>query len=244
MVSMVKLELDQPAVMRLGRTKGLPMREVDLGYLIHCLLREVFGDKAPQPFDVRDQSGRTLEVLAYTTTAAEELRRHADTFAHPEQHAALNWKAFHQKPMPSEWPESLELGFETRVCPVVRAASDTEHYSQGSEVDAFLTRLAETEEDEEALGREEVYREWLEDQLLRRGGVELLNSRMQSFSLRKLTRRTHGPGRKARVFTRPDTRMTGRFRIEEPEKFPNLLKTGVGRHRAFGFGMVLLHRST
>lgn len=237
---MTKLVLSQPALMRLGQQKGLPMREVDTGYLVHCLLGELFGDASPQPFDVRDASGRSLEILAYTTIPRDQLEHHADAFADPERHEALDWDRLHQKQMPAAWPEDIELAFEVRACPVVRAANDTEHYSQGSEVDAFLTRCAETEKDEEVPGREEVYREWLEDQLARRGGVDLLEARMDVFKLRKLTRRSHDADRTARVFKRPDTRMTGTIRVAEPDEFNGLLETGLGRHRAFGFGMVLL----
>lgn len=237
---MTRMAVSQPALMRLGREKGLPMREVDLGYLVHCLLGEVFGDHAPQPFDIRDASGRALELLAYGGRSEEELRQHADAFADPERHAAIEWDRFHQKTMPAKWPEGLELAFEVRVCPVVRAASDTEHYSQGSEVDAFLTRCAEAGEDEEVPDRERIYTEWLTDQLQRRGGVEPREVRMEAFQLRKLTRRRHGSERKARVFTRPDVRMQGMLTVGDPGRFPEVLATGVGRHRAFGFGMLLL----
>lgn len=237
---MTKMVVAQPPLMRLGKDLGLPMRQVDLGYLVHCLLKEVFGEQAPQPFDIRDSSGRTLELLAYTQRDRDALRQHADAFADPERHDALDWDQFHQKPMPEAWPAPHELGFEVRVCPVVRAASDTQHYSQGSEVDAFLTRCAESEEEESVPGREQVYREWLAEQLRRRGGVELLEARMQAFQLRKLTRRRQGSERKARVFTRPDARIQGRLRVRDADQFPELLQRGIGRHRAFGFGMLLL----
>lgn len=242
-VHMTKLVVSQPALMRLGRQRGLPMRKVDLGYLTHCLLGEIFGDRAPQPFDIRDRSGRTLELLAYSGRTADQLRGHADAFADPERHEAVDWDRFHQKTMPDSWPDDLDLAFEVRVCPVVRAASDTEHYSKGSEVDAFLTRCAESEDGESVPDREQVYREWLSDQFARRGGAEVLDVAMEAFQLRKLTRRRQGSERKARVFTRPDARMRGRLRVREPSRFLELLRRGVGRHRAFGFGMVLLRPS-
>lgn len=240
---MTKLVLSQPGVMGLGRRLGLPMRDVDLGYLVHCFLGEVFGEDAPAPFDVRDASGRSLQVLAYTDQPADSLRGHADAFADPELHSAVEWDRFTYKPMPVDWPADHRLGFEIRVCPVVRAASDTEHYSKGSEVDVFLTRCAEAEEEEDVPPREEIYRGWLEEQMDRRGGVEPVNARMRSFRLRKLTRRSHGPDRTARVFKRPDARIRGELVVHDPTKFASLLRRGVGRHRAFGFGMLLLRPS-
>lgn len=237
---MTKMTVSQPALMRLGKDKGLPMRQVDLGYLVHCLLGEVFGEHAPQPFDIRDTSGRKLQLLAYSRRSADQLRRHADTFADPERHESVDWDRFHQKNMPESWPEGLDLSFEVRVCPVVRAANDTEYYSQGSEVDAFLTRCAETDDKESVPDREQVYREWLSAQLQRRGGAELMNAAMEAFQLRKLTRRRQDPERTARVFTRPDVRMRGRLRVGDSSQFHELLEGGIGRHRAFGFGMLLL----
>lgn len=239
---MAKLVLSQPGVMGLGRRLGLPMRDVDLGYLVHCFLGEVFGDDSPAPFDIRVASGRSLQVLAYTDEPADNLRGHADAFADPELHSAVDWDRFTDKPMPVEWPADHRLGFEVRVCPVVRAASDTEHYSKGSEVDVFLTRCAEAEK-EDVPPREEIYLEWLQDQLNRRGGAEPVDVRMRSFRLRKLTRRSHDSDRTARVFKRPDARMRGELVVQDPDRFGSLLRRGVGRHRAFGFGMLLLRPS-
>ena len=38
----------------------------------------------------------------------------------------------------------------------------------------------------------------------------------------------------------PDVVMQGRLRVSDPQAFAQLLARGVGRHRAFGFGMLLL----
>jgi len=237
---MLKIALSQPGLMRLGKQLGLPVRDVDAGYLVHCMLGELFGDVAPAPFDIRRNSGRWLDILAYSGTGVEELRRRADTFADPERHQAVDWDRFHQKRMPRTWPEGQTLGFNVRVCPVVRAASDTEHYSKGSEVDAFLTRCTEADDHENVPSREEVYREWFHDQIARAGGAEAMALSMHAFQLRKLTRRKQGGDRKTRVFTRPDARLEGVLRIVEADGFGDLLERGIGRHRAFGFGMMLL----
>lgn len=236
---MTRLVLSQPGVMRLGKDLGLPLRDVDLGYLIHCQLGEIFGDQAPQPFAVRDRSGRTLEVLGYGQLPGDQLRHHADAFTEPDRHSAVDWDQFDQKPMPDSWPEDMVVGFESRVCPVVRAASETEHYSKGSEVDAFLTRITEADEGNEPT-RDEVYREWFRDQIDRRGGADVERVRLKGFRLRKLIRRTHGASRSVNTLTRPDATLSGKLRVTDSESFRELLDRGVGRHRSFGFGMLLL----
>ena len=39
---------------------------------------------------------------------------------------------------------------------------------------------------------------------------------------------------------RPEVVLGGRFTITDPDTFTALLTRGIGRHRAFGFGMILL----
>jgi CRISPR system Cascade subunit CasE len=54
-------------------------------------------------------------------------------------------------------------------------------------------------------------------------------------------RRTQGPNRRARPGLRkPDVTFRGMLEVVEPGAFEALLRRGVGRHRAFGFGMLLL----
>ncbi|WP_083761830.1 type I-E CRISPR-associated protein Cas6/Cse3/CasE [Alkalilimnicola ehrlichii MLHE-1] len=55
-----------------------------------------------------------------------------------------------------------------------------------------------------------------------------------------------GRGRPGRTPTgktrlvRPDALVTGRLTVRDPDTFATLVARGVGRHRAFGFGMLLL----
>ncbi|MEE8524028.1 MAG: type I-E CRISPR-associated protein Cas6/Cse3/CasE [Thermoanaerobaculia bacterium] len=50
-------------------------------------------------------------------------------------------------------------------------------------------------------------------------------------------RRRQTPGA---VPERPDALLTGTLEVTDPDAFATLLARGVGRHRAFGFGMLLL----
>jgi len=45
---------------------------------------------------------------------------------------------------------------------------------------------------------------------------------------------------KQRGVERPDALFTGELTIRDAEAFARLLARGIGRHRAFGFGMLLL----
>lgn len=41
----------------------------------------------------------------------------------------------------------------------------------------------------------------------------------------------------------PDALLRGCLRVLEPDAFAHLVARGVGRHRSFGFGMLLLSRA-
>jgi CRISPR system Cascade subunit CasE len=47
-------------------------------------------------------------------------------------------------------------------------------------------------------------------------------------------------GRKKRLVCGPDATFEGRLQIGDPQAFAELVARGVGRYRAFGFGMLLL----
>ncbi len=236
---MLRMLLSTPGLMELGRRRQLPLRQTDTGYLVHCFLGELFGDNAPSPFAVVGALGRFTEILAYTDFTAHEHRRFADSFAEPNVHAGCDWARFDQKQMPSHWLRETKLGFRVRVCPVVRAASDSPQRRKGAEVDAFLARCSRAKADE-TVEREIVYRDWFESQINRHGGARLLRGGVDSFKLERLVRRSHGNSRKSVVGQRPDVTMCGLFKVSDSDKFAALLRRGVGRHRAFGYGMLLL----
>ncbi len=236
---MIRLQLSLPRLIELGRRQRLPIRDVDTGYLVHCYHGELFGDLQLRPFSVAGEHGRSLDILAYTPHTATELKRHADNFADPWIHEGCEWSHFAQKQMPLEWPAGTHLGFSTRVCPIVRTGRETEFARKGAELDVYLSRAFSSAGDVDS-GREEVYRDWLVEQVSRIGGVAITGVRMMSFRLAKVVRRSHGPDRTSSVSERPDVTMVGELVVEDSAGFLRLLRRGIGRHRAFGFGMVLL----
>ena len=85
--------------------------------------------------------------------------------------------------------------------------------------------------------REQVYAEWLSAKMTRSGGASLdveatkLVSFQRTQSVRKLhTRHSEGP----------DAVMRGTLTVADPAAFAALLARGIGRHRAYGYGMLLL----
>ncbi len=208
----------------------------DFGYALHGLLHAVFGDRAPKPFRYLDTD---QGLLAYTNLSPTELLQRA-ALAPPDAAAALGLGATFShpglsvRPFPTQWPQGHELAFEVRVRPVVREGAT------GRERDAFLNTIEKT--GDAGIGREAVYQGWLRDQLASHGATlsEAALSRFRLLDVLRQTQKRDTEQRRRRAVTGPDALMTGHLRVEDPTAFAHLLARGVGRHRAFGFGLLLL----
>lgn len=219
----------------------------DLGDALHGLLRAAFGQVAPQPYRYLDER---QGLLAYTSLGPEEMRAQV-ALADPEAALTLGLSAtaaqggYNLRPFPTEWPAGKRLGFEVRVRPTVREGKT------GRERDVFLHAVERAQG--APLKREVVYAQWLREHLAPREGaplelwqdaVELMDvqmSRYQRLDVLRRTQRTAPDGtRRGHVVAGPDVVLTGQLRVARATAFAQLLARGVGRHRAFGFGMLLL----
>lgn len=241
-LQMVSMVLDGQGLVRLGHRLHLPATTEDLGYLVHCLLGELFGDLAPAPFVVQPRRGPGIPVLGYSTASASSLKEVAQATATPDVWSACDWDALTSKPMPSTWTAGAEYAFSTRVCPVVRMGQAGAHHRKGAEVDSFLRRCWKVGEGV-PVSREDVYVDWLREQVERHGGAGLVQAGLTGFRRARLVRRGHEAGRRSpHIAERPDATLDGRLKITGPDAFSALLARGLGRHRGFGFGMLLLRR--
>lgn len=226
---------------------GLLQARNDLGYGLHALMRAAFGDDAPQPYRHLDgQQG----LLAYTRLGPDEMRQRV-SLIEPDVAEALGLAptahhgGYSLRPFPTHWPAGKMLRYEVRVRPVIREGKT------GKERDAFL--VAAERGDGGALDRAAVYAQWLADQLKTRksgvpepwhGAVELLDVRLEKFRLLDVLRQTQRSApteaRQRRAVGGPDAVLSGVLSVVQPQAFAHLLSRGIGRHRAFGFGMLLL----
>ena len=251
---MVQLGLDAKGLTTLGKMLHLPLSQTDTGYLTHCALGELFGDDAPKPFSIESagSDGENVCVLGYTTANADTLQTNAQFDASPTVYEICDWDELAAKPMPETFPEGMTLQFELRACPVVRKASagegvnqngETRTWNEGDELDAFLAE-AWTRPEEDDLNREQVYREWLARQFDIRGGAEVDSDAvaMTRFSIERMTRR-NGPDRTPDTIKRPDVTLTGTLQVTDGDAFVDLLRSGLGRHKSFGYGMLKVRRA-
>lgn len=203
----------------------------DLGYAFHAALRAAFADLAPQPFSFRSGQG----LLAYTTQA--DAMRSAVAMATPEVADMLGLDATPHssglliRPFPTSWKVGQLLSFELRVRPVVR--------KEDKEIDVFLSAVQRMHDTVPL--RETVYADWLKRQF--EAVADLHEIRMTEFSLSTVVRRVAPQaegGRPKRPVQGPDAVFTGILQVRDGAAFAALVARGIGRHRAFGFGMLLL----
>jgi len=233
---MLRLPVDGSRLARLAERRRLPRRAHDSGYAVHCLLAELFGDLAPKPFVIERAEGRCLPVLAYSSIGMNELTDAARQFAEPDVWQTLRWEGAAGKQMPAEWRTGSQCAFRLRMCPVERKNSAGENHRAGAEVDAFLGHVWR-ERNESPPSRDAVYEQWLRRQFQAGGVAEIAQCRMESFQLTDLARKDTG-GR--RLVRKPDAVISGKLTITDGQGFNAWLARGIGRHRAFGFGMLLL----
>lgn len=232
-----KISLRTEAVAAFGKKRGLWARDFDEGYLVHCLLRQLWQDAAPTPFVVKSH-GRLLEVWGYSASASGALLDHMRAFSDPELVATV--EGVSSKEMPT-FDAGRRVGFLLRACPVVRLSKGRSGHRAGAEIDAFLVRCFAVGP-EVRVCREEVYRDWLSLRLSKADetGCRLERIALAAIGRERFSRRTQGSDRQAHRIERPDVRFEGDLVVTDADRFRRWLSHGVGRHRAFGFGAVIL----
>lgn len=250
-LTLTQIHADLGGLFAFGLRRRLAPHDIDLGYVIHSWLTEVFTDLAPSPFSWTIDQQR-VTILGYTHVGESELReRHARAEVSLRNIAASP----DAKQLPSQWPVGQTLAFRAQVCPIRRLsrkgkglppAPNDPHQRpvrSGAEIDAWQHHLATCQvQNQQPQTRDEIYRTWFIErwdsdaaELLTWDAIGLQRLRMQ----RRGTTKADG-SRPAHVVTLPSLTISGRCRIRDGDAFTRLLAHGVGRHRAFGFGMILV----
>ena len=214
---------------RRGRTD-----HYDEGATLHHLLVEMFGRGTLQPFRLLVAPGeRSANLYGYTNCDAEELRRTAESVGLPDATTVLKPQHIQSKAMPSNWTTNQRLGFDIRLRPVVRQRKP----QKTKEIDAFLAE-AQRDHPHDLTGmhradrnREAVYSDWLANRL--KGIAAIESARIVRFQRSFAVRN-------GRAVEGPDAVIQGSLTVADPETFNAKLRTGIGRHRAYGYGMILL----
>lgn len=218
---------------------------LDEGYAVHALFASLFDHGAsvdnrvaPKPFHIVSSERGEIQVLGYCRLDADGLRERAQHVGQPDAWQVCDMQRIASKPMPQVFEEGKQLGFCVRVCPIRRVHEKGPKKVQKAEVDAFL--LEAWEKPGQVVSREQVYQSWLAEQLDVLVAAKLVQSQMQRYRLVRLYRRSHGEGQKGIGPRAPDVTLSGVLQVKDSEAFAEGLARGIGRHRAFGFGMLLL----
>ena len=209
---------------------------LDEGKVLHHLLTETFGRGALQPFRlmVAPRAARAT-LYAYTPASVDVLRRTALETGLPDALSICEPDNLAAKTMPGTWNKGRRLGFDLRARPVRRLHRAMGAFRKGAEVDAFLVealrRFPESPPESDGVDRAAVYREWLASRLA--PAAEITEVRVA-----RLDRHTVERGR--RKLNGPDVTFHGQLVVTDGAALVECLANGVGRHTAFGYGMLLL----
>lgn len=215
-----------------GRGFG-PRGTQDDGAALHTLLSGLFGKGVLQPFRLFGPDRGDWSLYAYADRDAPALLDIARMAATPDMLEAAMLDRLRAKRMP-EARAGQRLGFDLRLRPVRR-------WTQGDRVrerDAFVTEALRDHGDDPhgmaAAGRsrEAVYRDWLA-QRLPGATLEMETVRLVRFQRQRVLREGRG-------IEGPDATMQGTLIVTEPDAFARGLTLGIGRHRAYGYGMLML----
>lgn len=208
----------------------------DEGLALHHLLSETFGKGVLQPFRLMAAPGAARATLyAYARSDEASLRQTARECAMPDTLAVCGLDGLSSKEMPETWREGRRLAFDLRVRPTKRLLKPAGVFGKGAEIDAYLAEALrqhpEERPAENPVERESTYRKWLEERL--GDAATLEEARMIHFARRPVLR-----GKTSREG--PDVTWHGELTVVDSEVFAARLASGVGRHAAFGYGMLLL----
>ena len=216
----------------------------DEGRALHHLLDEVLGPAVLRPFRLLVPPRRTGgNLYGYSALDAEALRAAAHAHALPEHLTVLFPDRLESRPMPRDWRVGHRLGFDLRARPVRRLRRDLDTPSgpirMGAEIDAFLLEALRRHPDspdgmaDEQRTRQAVYLDWLAERLVPAALLDATASRLARFRRMRVVREGRG-------LEGPDATIHGTLAVTDPAAFAALLARGIGRHRAYGYGMLLL----
>lgn len=232
MTEFVHIPLSPRALARFAGDRGLAAGRLrDDGAVLHHLLTGLFGRGALQPFRLFDPARGDWSLYGYTPGSAAGLVDQAGMVGTPEALAVVALDRIRTRPLPEPRP-GQRLGFDIRLRPVRRRTEG----SRVRERDAFVTEaLRDHLADAGGMAaagrtREAVYRDWLAERL---DGAEIEAARLAQFRRTRILR-------DGKALEGPDAVLHGTLRVTDAAVFGALLAHGIGRHRAYGYGMMLL----
>lgn len=241
-LTLLQLEPDLAAVNRWIVATGQSNLNADLGYGLHAATRAALGGLAPKPFALQ-RNGQSSRLVGYVAAPPDAIGRAISLQGLDCDVAdALRLSHWKGRELPQDWRPGERLRFEVHAAPIVRTrtAMSNAYVEQDA---AFHPKFGQDATDAEPPTREETYGRWLANELARGNAAALLHHELISFSYQSVLRRhaTNAAGKRpARSSQLPATTFRGLLEVRDGAAFHALIARGLGRHRAFGFGCLLL----
>lgn len=235
-IHMIEVHPHWESLLRFLHGQGLTSRaDEDLSYGVHAWLSAAFNQMAPKPWRLFMDTRRPARILGYSRFDAQDLQQQMMEFAEPMACAVCPdpKRDIASKPMPV-WRAGRRLLFEIQCCPVARKSRS------GVEKDLFLIEVERSQTT--PLSREIVYCNWVQSALETNNATTVSKICLDGFRLVRHIRKSTAIGgeRNIRQIVRPYALVRGELIIQDADAFRELVARGVGRHRAFGYGMLLL----
>jgi CRISPR system Cascade subunit CasE len=268
-LTMMRVPVDLNALARYANerswtTRSKAGRESDAGFdegrALHHVLDETFGPGALRPFRlIAARNAAHGSIYAYTQSSETDVRDAISAAAPPEAGRILGLDRLDFKAMPTNWTQGRRLGFDVRIRAIVRIKNDLPNprqpdkpYKPGAELDAFFVEAQRTHPNSRPMmvdgeatpsgmvaagrTRETVYRDWLAARFGDAATLDPARTVMQKFHRTRVAR----AGRSSEG---PDAIFHGELIVADPAVFESLLAHGVGRHKAYGYGMLMLRQA-
>jgi CRISPR system Cascade subunit CasE len=231
-ILLVQVAIDIPQAVRHLRQFLSRTALDDDSLLLKTILTEGLGGPIIRPWTVHALRGPKAIIVGYSTLGGEDLQRRR-ALALPSVQSALG------EPLTAAMPP-LRTGdkfrFAVKLVPTIRVTpgGDRRH----GERDAYLVAADKAGKDA-GLSRDTVYCDYLRDRLQ---GAELERGRLEQFQLKRFARPRAAGGHAQKAA--PEATLSGSLIVGDTEAFGHHLQKGVGRHKAYGYGMLRLRPLT
>lgn len=239
-LTLCRLPISLSGLARWAGDRGWTRRQggdFDEGRALHHLLAETFGKGALQPFRlmVPPRGGRG-HVYAWTDQTPEALRDLAAAIALPEIAGIADPAALQARVLPP-FHHGQRLGMDVLARPVRRLRHPAGGFAAGAEMDVWLVeRLRAHPEgapDAPPHDRAPAYLDWLAERLAGAATLDRAASRVAGMRRRRVARG-------GTAVEGPEVTFHATITVDDLDAFAALLRRGVGRHAAYGYGMALL----
>ena len=249
LLHLIRIPIRVDALARWGHERGWVRTrrrtaDFDEGRALHHLLDEALGVRAVRPYRLLCAPRTNVgNLYGYSISDAAALHAAVQIHALPDHLSVMDATRIESKLMPENWRVGQKVGFDIRVRPIRRLNSGIEakggHLAKSTEIDAFLHEALQCYPDtpngmEQARrSRESVYFDWLAERLAPAATIDASATRLVRFQRTVVARGEHG-------IEGPDATFHGTLSVTHSQAFSKSLGTGIGRHKAYGFGMLLL----